>query len=116
MRTTKQNRYSVRGLFGPAALALTLAAVTTASVKAADITLNESGSTLLYPLFKIWVENYTQGHPGVSITTDPAGSEAGIKKAIAREAQIGASDVFMSDRETRENPQIVTGLTTRGPA
>jgi phosphate transport system substrate-binding protein len=38
---------------------------------------------------------------------DPSGSETGIKKAISGEAQIGASDVFMSDRQARENPQVL---------
>ena len=94
-------------LFCVIAFALGLAGATTARVEAGDVTLNESGSTLLYPLFKIWVENYTSTHPGVNITTDASGSEAGIKKAIAGEAQIGASDVFMTDRQARENPQIV---------
>lgn len=107
MRITKQTRYSVRGLFGLGAVALSVLALNTTTVQAADVTLNESGSTLLYPLFKIWVDNYTQAHPGVSITTDAAGSDAGIKKAIAGEAQIGASDVFMSDRQARENPQVM---------
>jgi phosphate transport system substrate-binding protein len=93
--------------FGVVALALCLAGAIPVQLQAADVTLTESGSTLMYPLFKIWVENYTSTHPGVSITADPSGSEVGIKKAISGEAQIGASDVFMSDRQARENPQIV---------
>ena len=96
-----------RRMFNAVVLALSLTALTTARVHAADVTLVETGSTLLYPLFNIWVENYTKTHPGVNITADPTGSEVGIKKTISGEAQIGASDVFMSDKEVKQNPQIV---------
>ena len=62
--------YSIRGrLFSAVAFALSLTAVTTARVQAEAVTLVETGSTLLYPLFNIWVANYTKTHPGVDITT-----------------------------------------------
>jgi phosphate transport system substrate-binding protein len=107
MRTFHSTVYSTWRKFCAVAFALCLVGAMPIGVRAADVTLNESGSTLLYPLFKIWVENYTSSHPGVTINTDPSGSEAGIKKAIAGEAQIGATDVFMSDRQARDNPQIL---------
>ena len=106
MRTTNPAIDSVRQMFVAVAFALGLVAATT-SLHAGDVALNETGSTLLYPLFKIWVENYTSTHPGVKINLDATGSEAGINKAISGEAQIGTSDVFMSDRQARENPQIM---------
>jgi phosphate transport system substrate-binding protein len=59
------------------------------------------------PAWYSGVENYTKTHPGFHITADATGSEAGIKKLIAGEAQIGASDVFMSDKAVRQNPQVV---------
>jgi ABC-type phosphate transport system substrate-binding protein len=68
------------------ALALSTVALTTSRVQADPVTLVETGSTLLYPLINIWVANYTKTHPGVSITTDATGSEAGIKKIISGEA------------------------------
>ena len=89
------------------ALALSVSTLTTIPVRANPATLVETGSTLLYPLFNIWVANYTKTHPGIYITTDATGSEAGIKKIISGEAQIGASDAFMSDTEVKRNPQIV---------
>jgi len=108
MRTPNPKTYSVcRWLLGVLAFALSLTAVTTVRVQAADITLVETGSTLLYPLFNIWVENYTKTHPGVTITTNATGSEAGMKKAISGEVQIGTSDVFMTDKEVERNPQIL---------
>jgi phosphate transport system substrate-binding protein len=108
MRTPNPKIYSVcRLLFGALAFAPCLTAVTTARVQAGDISLVESGSTLLYPLFNIWVANYTKTHPGVTIATNATGSEAGMENAISGEAQIGASDVFMSDKEIKKNPQIL---------
>jgi len=107
MRTTNPTISAIRRRFSAVAFVFCLAGLIPVQSQAADVSLTESGSTLLYPLFKIWVENYTSTHPGVTITMDPSGSEAGIKKAISGEAQIGASDVFMSDRQARENPQIL---------
>jgi phosphate transport system substrate-binding protein len=82
MLTTDSTICSVyRRIFNAVVLALGLTALTTVRVQSADVTLVETGSTLLYPLFNIWVENYTKTHPGVHITADPTGSEVGIKKA-----------------------------------
>jgi phosphate transport system substrate-binding protein len=96
-----------RLLFGTVFFGLSLTAVTTTRVQAGDIALVETGSTLLYPLFNIWVTNYTKTHPGIRIATDATGSAAGIEKAISGEAQSGASDLFMSDKEIKKNPQIL---------
>jgi phosphate transport system substrate-binding protein len=96
-----------RRVLGAAVLALSLAPLTTVPAQADAMTLVETGSTLLYPLFNIWVANYTKTHPGINVTTDATGSGAGIQKVISGEAQIGASDAFMSDTEVKRNPQIV---------
>ena len=95
-----------RRVLSAVGLALSLAALNTVPVQADAGTLVETGSTLLYPLFNIWVANYTKTHPGINVTTDATGSGAGIQKVISGEAQIGASDAFMSDTEVTRNPQI----------
>jgi phosphate transport system substrate-binding protein len=74
---------------------------------AADVTLLETGSTLLYPLFNLWVPDYTKAHPGVRITTQCTGSGTGIAQAISGVAQIGASDAYMSDGQIKQNPSIL---------
>ncbi len=74
---------------------------------AEDITLTETGSTLIHPLFDTWVAAYTKAHPGVQITTGATGSGAGIEQAIAGKVQIGASDAYMSDIEARQHPGIL---------
>ncbi len=74
---------------------------------AADIALTESGSTLLQPLFQIWVADYTKTHPGVTISVAGTGSEAGIRQAVSGSAEIGASDAYMSDAQVRDAPEIM---------
>jgi phosphate transport system substrate-binding protein len=60
-----------------------------------SVTLLETGSTLLYPLFNIWVPAYTHTHPGVRITTAGTGSGTGISEATSGAVQIGASDAYL---------------------
>ncbi len=77
------------------------------AVHAADVTLTETGSTLLFPLFTIWVAEYTKTHAGVAITISGTGSEAGIEQAFSGAVEIGASDVYMSDAQIRQAPDII---------
>ncbi len=74
------------------------------SGSAAKITLQETGSTLLYPLFNIWAPAYHSSHPQVSITTDGTGSGTGISQALAGTVQIGASDAYLSSQDVTQNP------------
>jgi phosphate transport system substrate-binding protein len=90
-------------LFSIAALTLLSSAVCFAQ----DITLNETGSTLLYPLLTTWVTHYTASHPGVHIKTGATGSEAGIQQVEAGKVEIGASDAYMSDAQIAQHAQII---------
>ncbi len=74
---------------------------------AADLILHETGSTLLYPLFQLWIPVYTAANPGTGMAAGATGSGAGITEAIAGHAQIGASDAYMSDEQARQDPGIV---------
>jgi phosphate transport system substrate-binding protein len=67
----------------------------------AQTRLLETGSTLLYPLFNLWVPAYSKTHPGVQITTQGTGSGTGISEAISGIAQIGASDAYMSNAQVK---------------
>ena len=87
-----------------AAIVSGLLGIFAASARADDITLAETGSTLLYPLFNIWASEYPKTHPTVKITTASTGSGAGIEQAISGAAQIGASDAYMSDAEIKAAP------------
>jgi phosphate transport system substrate-binding protein len=100
--------FSTVGAGGFAALlACGLVSAPAAPARAADVTLAETGSTLLYPLFDVWAADYARTHAGVHITTGATGSGAGIDQALAGTVQIGASDAYMSDAQVRQNPQIV---------
>jgi phosphate transport system substrate-binding protein len=90
-------------LRGAAAIAMLLSA----PVFAQDTTLNETGSTLLYPLFTTWVQQYTRSHPDVHINLGATGSEAGIQQVIAGKVDIGASDAYMSDADIHQHAQLI---------
>ena len=58
-------------------MSLTLAAATPAL--AADLVLNETGSTLVYPLFQQWVTAYASVRPEVKIS---AAGEIGFRETF----------------------------------
>lgn len=92
------------------ALALILACVVAIpAISTAQGTVNilETGSSLLYPLFNIWVPVYTRANPSVRITPQSTGSGTGISQAVAGIAQIGASDAYMSDALMKQHPDIL---------
>jgi phosphate transport system substrate-binding protein len=74
---------------------------------AGNVTLNETGSTLLYPLFQLWIPDYARIAPNVTITAAATGSGKGFEAAISGEARIGASDAYMSDQEAQKNRGIL---------
>ncbi len=74
---------------------LALCMLAPAPAQAAGISLTETGSTLLYPLFQLWIRDYAGVAPEVSLAAAATGSGAGEKQAIAGQAQIGASDAYL---------------------
>jgi phosphate transport system substrate-binding protein len=73
----------------------------------ASLTVAETGSTLILPLFKAWVAAYAKVDPDLQVTVGATGSEAGIRQAIAQQVQIGTSDAYMSDNDAMANPHIL---------
>ena len=65
-----------------------------------ETVLHGAGATLPYPVYQKWFTNYCRENPGLSITYDPVGSEAGIRRLLDGELDFGASD----------NPQAVHQL------
>lgn len=78
-----------------------------APASAQPVQLLETGSTLLYPLFNLWVTAYAKVDPKVQITTQGTGSGTGIAQAISGIAQIGASDAYMSTAQMRKDPGML---------
>jgi phosphate transport system substrate-binding protein len=74
---------------------------------AAQVSLAETGSTFIYPVFRVWATDYPKTHPGVTVTAAATESGAGVEQAISGAAQIGVSDAYMSNVEVRDNPLII---------
>lgn len=71
------------------------------------VQLSETGSTLLYPLFNLWVPAISQQFPNISITTAGTGSGTGISQAAAGAVQIGASDAYLSPGQFQKYPGLL---------
>ncbi|MEJ2688198.1 MAG: phosphate ABC transporter substrate-binding protein PstS [Gammaproteobacteria bacterium] len=91
-------RKHVRSRSAVARLAIGAAALLgSAGVAWGTTNLIETGSSLLYPLFNLWVPAYTQNHSDVSINTAATGSGTGIAQSTQGIAQMGASDAYLSN-------------------
>lgn len=90
-----------------AALAVAATICVRAVLAAEDVNILETGSSLLYPLFNVWVPVYAKAHPDVRITTQSTGSGTGMSQSIAGIAQIGASDAYLSDAIMRQHPEML---------
>lgn len=91
-----------------AAIALTASTLLAGTALAApQARILETGSSLLYPLFNLWVVDYAKTHPAIQITTQSTGSGTGIAQAISGVAQIGASDAYLSDAQMRKDPGML---------
>ena len=97
----------VRRLGRVSVLTAGIALFSFAAVYAADVSISETGSTLIFPLFKAWVAAYAKVEPSVQMTVGATGSGAGISQAIARQVQIGTSDAYMSDVQMMASPHIL---------
>lgn len=83
------------------------ATISAPAYAASSVTLAETGSSLLYPLFNAqWVPAYHNLEPNINISSASTGSGAGISQAIAGLVQIGGSDAYMSDVQMAANPTI----------
>jgi phosphate transport system substrate-binding protein len=73
----------------------------------AALTVTETGSTLIFPLFKSWADGYAKINPDVHVIAGATDSGTGMAQAIARQVQIGTSDAYMSDTEAMANRNII---------
>ena len=102
-------RFKISRMIRPVVAGLAIAAtcVFASQASAQNANILETGSSLLYPLFNLWVPVYTHTHPGVKITTQSTGSGTGIAQAISGIAQIGASDAYLSNALMKRNPEML---------
>jgi phosphate transport system substrate-binding protein len=54
--------------------------------------LKGAGATFPYPVYAKWLTNYRRENPDLEITYDAVGSEAGVRRLLAGDADFGASD------------------------
>jgi len=71
-----------------------------------SVALQETGSSLLYPLFNLWTAQIQKEWPSVSITTASTGSGTGISSAAAGTVNIGASDAYLSPAQVQQYPTL----------
>jgi phosphate transport system substrate-binding protein len=97
----------IRGIRCTSALIAGLAFLSFAAGHSAAVTVAETGSTLILPLFKAWVDGYAKVDPDLHVTVGGTNSSAGIAQVIAKQVQIGTSDAYMSDTVAMANPHIL---------
>jgi len=71
------------------------------------VTLNESGSTLLYPFLQELVDPLHSAFANITFNPGPGGSGKGISDAIAGTTQIGGSDAYLSPSQLSSNPGLM---------
>jgi phosphate transport system substrate-binding protein len=64
----------------------------TASLPQPSTVLNGAGATFPNPVYAKWFTNYRRENPSVEINYDAVGSEAGVRKLLAGDADFAASD------------------------
>jgi phosphate transport system substrate-binding protein len=70
-------------------------------------TIVEMGSTLLMPQMKIWAMTYRRQVPGVTVSVNGGGSGLGIASAMDGQADIGASDAYLSSGDLVKAPSLL---------
>ena len=72
-----------------------------------SVSLQETGSSLLYPLFNLWLPGAKQKFPSISVTTASTGSGTGFSAAATGTVQIGASDAYLSNTQSTQYPGLM---------
>jgi phosphate transport system substrate-binding protein len=72
-----------------------------------SVSLEETGSSLLYPLFNLWVAGAKTKFPNLTVTTASTGSGTGVSAAATGTVQIGASDAYLAPSEVSAYPGLM---------
>jgi phosphate transport system substrate-binding protein len=98
----------------PAASSTTTSPPTTAAASptslenwpTSSVSLQETGSSLLFPLFNLWVAQIQKQWPTVTVQTASTGSGAGLTGAETGTANIGASDAYLAPAAVQQYPTL----------
>jgi phosphate transport system substrate-binding protein len=111
-------------LLGVAALVLTAFGTTVAVAKAkkvdkkakpvalqtgnpsAPVTLEEAGSSLLYPYLQVLTPQLSTAYPNITLAPAAGGSGLGISDTIAKLVQLGGSDAYLAPELAVANPGV----------
>ena len=74
---------------------------------ASPVTLNEAGSSLLYPYLQLLVDPLHAKYSNVTLNSAAGGSGKGISDAIAGTTQMGGSDAYLSAAQVSANPGLL---------
>ncbi len=85
-----------------------------AAVLGVHAALSAAGATLPAPLYLKWFESFAQDQPGVSISYDAIGSEAGIEHLEAGKVDFAASDMPLAKDTTPSGAHILHFPTVLG--
>ncbi|HUY60305.1 MAG TPA: phosphate ABC transporter substrate-binding protein PstS, partial [Candidatus Dormibacteraeota bacterium] len=70
-------------------------------------TLNEAGSTLLYPYLQVLAPAFNAAYSHITLQPGPGGSGKGISDAIGGLVQVGGSDAYLSAALAAANPGLL---------
>jgi phosphate transport system substrate-binding protein len=71
-----------------------------------SVSIFETGSTLLYPLFQLWSSAYHSKYSNIKVVPSGTGSGTGISDASDGIVDIGASDAYLSGTQVSEHPGL----------
>ena len=94
------------GSSSPSTTAASPSASSSASSSSTGVSLTETGSTLMFPLFGAWQTAYNTTVTTVTITTAGTGSGTGIADAGTGTVTIGASDAYLSAADMTQYPTL----------
>ena len=99
-----------------AASLLALAVLTLTGCKSSNnVQLSGAGSTFVYPVMTLWIQDFSQSHPSVQINYQSIGSGGGIQQVKAGTVDFGASDVPLADDQLSSMPPVIQIPETAGP-
>jgi phosphate transport system substrate-binding protein len=78
-----------------------------ASASPTGVSITETGSTLMFPLFGAWQTAYNTEVTDVTITSAGTGSGTGIADAATGTVTIGASDAYLSAADMSQYPGLI---------
>ncbi|HVC39991.1 MAG TPA: phosphate ABC transporter substrate-binding protein PstS [Candidatus Dormibacteraeota bacterium] len=71
------------------------------------VTLNEAGSTLIYPYLQVLAPQFHSAFSNITLAPGPGGSGVGINDAIGKLVQMGGSDAYLSAALAAANPTLL---------